>query len=102
MTLIGSKERSEFSRLKNKLQVYLDHLKSLKRQNSHSIMSMTLEFHSQNLKSELTRMTSVLKSNLSAVTSVLQSEHVDEYLTLMHVSLFKSKPWLYEVDKDTR
>lgn len=102
MTLIGSKQRSEFTFLKNKLHVYLSHLKILKEKNSHSIMSMTLEFHSQNLKSELTKMTSMLRSNLGAVNAILESDNAEEYITLMHISQFRNRPWLYEMDHDAR
>mmetsp|Transcript_22480 Transcript_22480/g.32815 ORF Transcript_22480/g.32815 Transcript_22480/m.32815 type:complete len:644 (-) Transcript_22480:212-2143(-) len=103
VTMLGAKEKAEYNRLKKKLQVYLDFLQSLKRRNSHAILSMNLEFHSQNLKSEMTRMSSRMKSNLEAVEELVEDEdHADKYMDLMHLSVFRDDPSLYSLPSDER
>lgn len=81
LTLLGAKEKAEYYRLKKSLETYLDYLKKMKTNSRHLILSMGLEFHSQNLKNQLSHISSRMTNNL--VLFILFSLYDDSLLLVV-------------------
>lgn len=105
ITLLGAKEKAEYHRMRKSLELYLSYLKKLKTNSRHQILSMGLEFHSQNLKSQLNHIISRMKNNLHAMTEIYNEEDdklTESYLELMSLSVFLKKSYLYDYGVDRR
>jgi hypothetical protein len=105
ITLLGAKEKAEYHRIRKSLELYLSYLKKLKTNSRHQILSMGLEFHSQNLKSQLGHIISRMRNNFHAMAEVCNEEDdklTESYLELMSLSVFMKKPYLYDYDVDRR
>jgi hypothetical protein len=105
ITLLGAKEKAEYHRMRQSLELYLGYLKRLKTNSRHQILSMGLEFHSQNLKSQLNHVISRMRNNLHAMTEVYNEDDdkmTESYLELMSLSVFLKKSYLYDYDVDRR
>jgi ABC-type multidrug transport system fused ATPase/permease subunit len=105
ITLLGAKEKAEYHRMRQSLELYLNYLKKLKSNSRHQILSMSLEFHSQNLKSQLNHIMSRMTNNLQAVKEVYNEDDdqtTESYFELMALSVLFKKSYLYEYEVDKR
>jgi hypothetical protein len=98
--MLGVKERSDYTRVRDKLQTYLNFLKT---QNRHMILSMGVELASQGLKSELSQIGARMRSNLGAFNEIVEDEDfIEDFLVLMNLSAFKNNPLLYNQTPEAR
>jgi hypothetical protein len=100
--IVGSKHRKEYIALKKRVGRYLELLKVLKEGRRPAILSMGLESHSMDLRSEMERMVMHINSNMEALNEVVDSENCDQYLALMNLSIFKKIPSLYHMNDQNK
>lgn len=77
----------------------------MKTNSRHLILSMGLEFHSQNLKNQLSHISSRMKNNLSAIREIFFEEDdrmTDSYFDLMALSVLRRKAYLYDFSVEKR
>ncbi len=77
----------------------MEYLKKLKTSSRHLILSMGLEFHSQNLKSELAHIQSRVNNNRHAIQELCDEENdkiTDSYIDLMALTVLRRKAFLYD------
>lgn len=100
--IVGSKHRKEYIALKKKVNRYLELLKVLKEGRRPAILSMGLESHSMDLRSEMERMVMHINSNMEALNDIVDDDNCDEYLALMNLSIFKKVPSLYYMNDQNK
>ena len=77
----------------------------MKTNSRHLILSMGLEFHSQNLKNHLAQISSRMKNNLDAIKEIYSDEddrRTDSYFDLMALTILKMKSYLYDFSVEKR
>lgn len=95
LSIVGTKHRSEYYEISERVEAYLDMLRHIKRDKKRAILSFGMELESQHLKNEITRTVSRMKSNMESMQEFSSGEMSAECVSLMQLSIFRDDYALY-------